>query len=234
MTSIATSRHILGCSTNVRGTVSRVTRFLLLPVLAACTAFGQTAPGPKDHHLNASPAQALYRSSAWAHGYIHGYEWGFHYGGFDFHLARSWRDIRHVKQYKDIGEAYRPEYGDKDSFVRGYRSGFEVGYADAYTGHDFRAAEQARSFVADPGWPSEAQPDRKVSVAMDNGYKLGRTAGLADGRNRAEYHPDRSECPGSGASDHTCPAFLVGYKWGYSDGYNNQMPPEELRRQAKR
>lgn len=191
--------------------------------LAAIPAIAQA-----DIHISADPATGLYQRSSWAHGYIHGYEMGFHNGDLDLHLGRGWRETKQMKDSKKM--QYRNEYGDRKVFEKGFKAGFDVGYADALTGKEFRAAKLARETAAKLGGGIEPHQQKELDWALSSGYLKGRDAGLNDGRLKSAYSPEKGAC----AEQKACDSFLLGYRWGYSDGYQNQRQPDEDRRTARK
>lgn len=207
--------------------MDRFTRVLCVSLLAL---FAASAIAQSDSHITADPANELYRHSAWAHGYIHGYETGFHQGNLDLHLARGWRELKKIKQYHEVS-GYKPEFGDKKGFQQGYTAGFEVGYADALLKNEFRAAAAARWAVRNLNAGMAPNSQREFDSSIAGGYREGRTAGLNDGRSKSSFSPERANCS---IAETWCPAYAIGFKWGYSDGYYNQRQPEDSRRTAKK
>ncbi len=193
-----------------------------------------------DNHVADDPAKDLFARSAWAHGYIHGYEMGFHEGNLDLHLGRPTRDPHKVKSYKMSKREYEPAFGSKKQFSRGYGSGFEVGYSDAMTGHAYRAASMANSLTGEVGKIALTKPNEQVQMddTIASGYADGRTTGLRMGRtsprgdaNAAEKGSE--ECPRTAAANQLCEAYTLGYKWGFSDGFANQSRDEATRTARK-
>lgn len=99
-----------------------------------------------ERHTTSDPGSALYQRSAFAHGFIHGYERGFHLADLDYHVARLDRRPEQTRAYRDAA-GYRTYFGDKKIFERGYREGFLLGYDDSIHCRHFRA-ETAASAVA--------------------------------------------------------------------------------------
>ena len=102
-----------------------------------------------DSHLQDYPGAALYRQSAFAHGFIHGYEDGFHFGDEDYQLARPARELKTTPEFHSADGGYRGAYGDKELFRQGYREGLESGYQDSYRGIAFRAISVGRAVAQD-------------------------------------------------------------------------------------
>jgi hypothetical protein len=135
----------------------------------APAAFAQRA----DRHVAFDDAQSLYRHSAYAHGYIHGYEEGFHCANLDWHMGRSRRDVTrelHVTKVDKRRVGYREDFGDKKLFMKGYEQGYTEAYGDVYDGKPFRAVTEARAAAA--GLSGGSQPDRN----FDDGFVAGVSA----------------------------------------------------------
>jgi hypothetical protein len=125
----------------------RVLLSALMFSLIVPSVFAQRA----DRHTLSDDAQSLYRRSAFAHGYIHGYEEGFHCGNLDWHMGRSRREVVHDLHILRIDKrriAYREEYGDKKMFLKGYDQGYLDAYNDVFDGKPFRAVTEARAAAA--------------------------------------------------------------------------------------
>lgn len=183
-------------------------------------------------HLT-SERGALYQRSAFAHGYIHGYELGFHWGNMDLQLARAPRDIPKSEEYRNGAKEYRAQFGSRNDYRTGYRDGLLVGYTDARSDHAFRAIDEARIATAhldakNAAAAGSGSRNHFESGFMD-GYHAGALQGVGDGRNRADYRPGQAQCNGApqGAplDDAYCGGYVRGFAFGYSDGYINH---EEL------
>jgi hypothetical protein len=101
-----------------------------------------------ERHLQGAPTGLLYSNSGFAHGFRHGYERGYHLGDLDFQMGRNARVPGKFKAYQQSGHEYSPGYGSRQLFEDGYNAGFTRGYADAISGLEFRALDQARSSAA--------------------------------------------------------------------------------------
>jgi hypothetical protein len=100
-----------------------------------------------ERHTTSDPGSALYLRSAFAHGFIHGYEQGFHLADLDYHLGRTDRRLDDLHQYRNAA-GFHPSFGDKKIFQRGYHEGFLQGYDDSIHSRHFRV-EIAGEVVAD-------------------------------------------------------------------------------------
>jgi len=204
---------------------------LLFSVLGLCTI----AAAQADVHLVDSPAKALFHRSSWAHGYIHGYEAGFHLGNLDLHMARQVRDPHSVKEYKKASSVYRPNFGDRPEFKKGYGSGFEVGYLDGYSGKEFRAASEALRLcpLVDDNMELTERQAAHLDSILDSGYVQGRRLGLDDARSKVKFNEAEAQCPITANTQQSCGAYQAGFQWGYSDGYSNQRPDSATQRASK-
>lgn len=140
--------------------------------VALVTTFGLAASAREsDPHLSTSPARELFLRSALAHGYMHGYEAGFHVGDLDIHLGRGNRPIAVIPEADAKNAHFQREYGNRSEFRLGYERGFAAGYEDAVSNREFVADGIARS-IADGlnELPTTANP------AFSSGFAKGFTA----------------------------------------------------------
>ena len=208
-------------------TFASLSRALLTLLLLLCSSWILAATCP---HL-ASERGSLYQHSAFAHGYIHGYEQGFHLGNQDLQLARNARDINRSDLYREAADEYKSGFGARDAFRAGYRDGLVIGYTDATSGHSFRAIDEARIASARLDAAPEAsghrsgQTGKQFELGFMHGYRAGTLQGVGDGRNRTSYRPAQAECSGAGENvplgREYCGGYLRGFTFGYSDGYIN-------------
>lgn len=211
----------------------RSTPWTMIVVLALTSALATA----QDRHLAAGSTRGLCGTSAFAHGYLHGYERGFHDGDFDLQLAHERQDAKKMRDYRAAKHEYKKEFGDRDMFIKGYESGFRVGYADAVDGLPFRAVHNLQAMAQDlPQVDPQAEPI--LDQAITHGYLDGINSGLHDGREmNADYRPDGSDCElalrfKEPPAKFYCSAYSLGYRLGYSDGFHNQRPEPEPRRIA--
>jgi hypothetical protein len=189
----------------------------LLTIAAAASA--QKAPDP---HYAANRTSAIAHKSVFVHGYLHGYEEGFHVADLDVHMGRGPRDISKCKEARDAA-GYRREFGNKRVFENGYREGVRVGYADGVAGRTFRAVSELEAIgtVA----PDAASPDTTFDQGFSAGYTSGQHQGLEDGRRNVTFTPPLAACPPlpAKAPDQQtfCAAYVGGYRVGYADGFTN-------------
>ena len=190
-----------------------------LAVLLACSAAAAQAPKPACPHF-ADKAAPLYSRSAFAHGYIHGYEDGFHAADQDIHMGRLARGISPMKP------AERPErrlpINDRTSFRKGYKRGFDTGYSDGAAGREFRAIGDLRVAAADLN-ASDSDPtfDRgfQQGYAAGRQYSLINTQPIADFSYAAEYcSKSLNQAPQKTDTAAFCNAYARGFRLGYDDG----------------
>jgi hypothetical protein len=135
--------------------VSAVLAALAVPVLAQSSSqFSPLTPSPAvassrwplagERHLQDSATGALLADSAFAHGYRHGYDEGFHVGDLDIHMGRSARVTVALKESPPAGRDYNNAFGSKQTFDEGYQAGFRGGYSDAIAGFEYRASKRTR------------------------------------------------------------------------------------------
>jgi hypothetical protein len=125
--------------------------------------------GSEDRHEGSDPASALYRQSVFAHGYIHGYEAGFHLADDDYQMGRGLRDVPELKQFKEADEGYRDSFGNKEDFKRGYREGMRAGYDDSFHNRPFRAVSAAR--LASEGLVADGKVDWNFESGFVDGFQ---------------------------------------------------------------
>jgi hypothetical protein len=155
------------------------------------------AAGPDvDPHLTQDSNHAIYADSAFAHGYRHGYEEGFHEADRDLHLSlfSPMTDERAIRVPKMTG--YKPAFGPKDSFRRGFELGFRYGYSDSAKGETFRVISSELNQLA----VSDKDFDRGVQAGFEgraDGCRQGFTpafcSGITVGRTMADVANDRSQ-----------------------------------------
>lgn len=211
-------------------------RFALLVAFLLTAVVLVTAQDAPDPHLLAARTSALARASVFVHGYLHGYEEGFHLGDQDLQMGRGSRDLGKCDIAKNV-RGYRRNFGDKRSFEGGYRQGVRVGYSDAFAGRAFRAVRELQSVAGVAAQNAQAQPDPTFDKGFSAGYTSGQQQGLHDGRVEAMSAPAVPACPpahGNSAEPQTfCAAYLGGYRVGYSDGFINVAGRAQLARREQ-
>lgn len=173
----------------------------------------------------------VFVKSIFAHGYMHGYEQGFHNGDVDLQMGRTFRDVKVQQEYKKpVG--YLEQFGDRRLFETGYRAGFLVGYTDCLAGRNFRAVQLLSPPYQSQFTRESVHFDALFDRAFRDGYEIGQRQGLADGRVSEVSRPDLSNCDVLTGHDakptEYCDAFRDGYQLGYSDGFANQRGTSEV------
>jgi hypothetical protein len=171
--------------------------------LLAPVAIAQRA----DRHMLSDDAQSLYRRSPFAHGYIHGYEEGFHCANLDWHMGRSRRDVSHnlhVAKLDRRRTSYHDDFGDKNTFMKGYEQGYAEAYNDVFDGKPFRAVTEARAAAA--GLSGGMGPDRN--------FNDGFVAGVSAARDGQPAVP-----ADLGTANQWCIQNVQSARGSYCDGY---------------
>src|SRR5579872_6518457 len=105
-------------------------------------AIGSSNPALGDErHLQATPMGALCANSAFAHGYRHGYDQGFHLGDLNLQMGRDPASFGKLRANRPATE-YRDFFGSKQLFEMGYEAGLRGGYSDAVAGFEYRGRER--------------------------------------------------------------------------------------------
>lgn len=205
-------------------------RFLCFTLLLILTSSGFARDASKAQPYNEdSLASALFSTSVFLHGYVHGYEEGFHNADIDIQMAHGFRDVSTMSEYKKVAVC-PANAGDKNVFERGFRQGFRVGYTDGMSGRSFRAVRSLRLAVAGVSTADWNQRRREsFEMGIQEGYYAGQSEGLHDGRTSAGF---RLIEPGCSALDQKasaakeaeyCDGFRRAFSIGYSDGFTNQQ-----------
>ncbi len=158
--------------------------------------------------------------------------------GFDEGLRHGERDARdrrsaafdRDREYRDADGGYRRDYGDRESYRRAFRDGYQAGYGQ---GFDRVAGPYAPVHVAPPvAMPPYQNPPSGAytSVAAQNGFRDGLEAGRDDARDRRASDPFRTRRYRSGDHDYNGrygpkeeykreyrAAFQQGYEQGYRE-----------------
>ena len=212
-----------------RSAALAITCFLLLGIATA-----KEAAKSDDQHVLESEAAPLFAQSAFAHGYLHGYEEGFHAGDQDFQNGHIKSAAEHLKQ-ASIPSGSGPGSEHKP-FRSGYQYGFQAGYNDSVAGRDFRALDLLRTVADDLEMPL---PPRVIKGAMafaplsvtggagefDSAFSTGYLSGLQYTRENSKPIGDFKYVLGFCMSDSHgkvgpayCDAYVRGFRVGYADG----------------
>ncbi len=187
----------------------------LLIVLAIPACYAEDDP-----HLGGALGD-FFAHCPFAHGYVHGYEEGFHIGDADFHLGRERADRAVLQARRNNG--YRTTFGNHDSYRFGYREGLLAGYNDSITGREFRAYEELRTSRPAAQSMTFSELDRGFGI----GYSLGHLAGSRSLDSDGDFDAEPAPCPAHAAADGTlppqsaayCDGFAKAYVMGYRDAY---------------
>jgi hypothetical protein len=118
---------------------------------------------------SAEPAARIYAVSPFVHGYRDGYQQGFHDTDISLQFAHEPSPAESMRNYRDVH--YRSEFGEKESYVSGYRAGFRRGVADMLEGRDLRVFSML-AIATERGLAQSATFTLKPS-AFDNGVRQG-------------------------------------------------------------
>ena len=201
--------------------LSRVAQITAVFAFAMLLAVGLTAATDPEAHMN-DAAGSLCARSAFAHGYLHGYEEGFHNADLDIHMGRINNPI--------LENSHKPPHPDKDgsssdpaSFRAGYTEGYKSGYSDGISGRAFRAIVELRAAAAD------------LRPANGPGFDRGFASGYASGRQYTsenvapinDFNYVLGYCLASANGDPGpgyCDAYTRGFRLGYDDGALQRVP----------
>jgi flagellar biosynthesis/type III secretory pathway protein FliH len=149
-------------------------------------------------------------------------------------MGRPIQDIAKCKEARDAA-GYRREFGDKQLFERGYSEGLRVGYADGFTGRNFRALGELQAAAELMPHEAEVRPDPAFDQAFSLGYSSGQQQGIKDGRHVATFTHPEVACPApQPQSQHSfCAGYVGGYRVGYSDGFINVARPVMAQAEAR-
>ena len=197
---------------------------LAVVCLIAPLSSAQTADHKPDVHLS-DAAAPLYAHSSFAHGYIHGYEDGFHTADQDVQFGRLNRGVRRKMTGHPDNNI---ETADHGSFRKGYEQGFSAGYRDSAAGREFRAVAALREAAAALQLQNTGANDPAFDHAFREGYLAGQTYArrfpkpITDFNYVAAYCAahvkgmrsvaDREKPPQS-----ECPVYTQGFRIGYAD-----------------
>jgi len=156
----------------------------------------QPGSAVSERHTSIDPGSALYQRSTFAHGFIHGYEQGYHFADLDYHVGRTDRKLNDIREYRDASSGYRSSFGDQNIFRQGYRQGFSQGYDDSIHSRSFRAA-MAAGTVAD-----------SLKTYVGSNQEL--DAGFAAGYLAKQANPQSMPACRDGNSFGYCSGFALG------------------------
>jgi len=169
-----------------------------------------------ERHLQPTSVGALFLDSAFAHGYRHGYDQGFHAADIDIHMGRlaqaiTKRDLRLSRR------EYNSSFGNRTHFEQGYQAGFFAGYDDAFAGRDYRASERAK--FAASGLLDALPPSRRqyFDDGFASGYASAHVKSVASEGMTLDYVEQycREKLLGSHPAEY-CSGFSRGFIFGSS------------------
>ncbi len=203
--------------------VLRIAQGLSFLLLYAATAIAQS----NDRHITSDQAHDLYQRSAYAHGYIHGYETGFHNADMDVHMGRGERSPNAIKDFRDSNDGYQHEFGDKQYFRLGYKQGFKEGYSDSIRSRTFRAINETTKIASGFHNADDPRQNQGFDRAFVAGYQSGHESGSTSTRG-LEFDHAASVCQAqapreSKSPDSYCDAFMRGFTLGFADGETNKL-----------
>ena len=220
-----------GPATSDPAEVSRLTAslkiwlFLLLAVAATAqttssftsliipSAAGSSIGISGDRHLQPTPLGSLCANSAFAHGYRHGYDQGFHVGDLDLQLGRDARMVVTSKEYRQPAREYRSIFGSRELFEKGYQAGFHSGYSDAITDAEYRVRERTNTAAA--GLNTDLLPPNRrahFDEGFATGYESAQTRGALSQGMTVDYVEQYCRKTASGV-------YALEYCSGFSRGY---------------
>lgn len=122
-----------------------------------------------EFHLAKDPGKNFYHASPFGHGFRHGYEEGFHMADMDIHVGRNDRFNGDTPAPERV-EGYHREFGDKESFRKGFKEGFASGYSEAMAGKSFSALY----FFGSELGASDAATAASFDAGVKDGYFITR------------------------------------------------------------
>jgi hypothetical protein len=150
------------------GLAQSSTSFTSIPVPSSAVNF--RASIGSERHLQPTPAGSLYADSAFAHGYRHGYEEGFHAADLDIHMGREPALNLSRSESKQAVHQYRSFFGSKQLFEQGFDAGFHSGYSDAMSGGEYHLNQRVHTAAA--GLSSDVLPPTR-RAHFDEGFAAG-------------------------------------------------------------
>jgi hypothetical protein len=177
-------------------------------------------------------AAPLLTRSAFAHGYLHGYEEGFHAADQDIHTGHTYMLVRAPE--RKMRTAYKRQFGDRELYLAGFREGARAGYDDSISGRAFRAIGELRTASASL---NPSPHDHSFDRAFADGYFAGRSFGRSDAQPLTDFNFVGAICRASkrapNGADY-CDAYARGYRVGYGDGRTSSPTPRESQQTAHR
>ncbi|MBV9072842.1 MAG: hypothetical protein JOZ10_04345 [Acidobacteria bacterium] len=127
------------------------------------------APIILERHLQPNEVGGLYGNSAFAHGYRHGYDEGFHFADLDIQMGRE-GSATIPKEYRDGARHFKNFFGSKKLFEQGFQTGFRRGYGDGISGGEYQIHRHVQSIAA--GLSPDVLPASRRNY-FDDGFASG-------------------------------------------------------------
>ncbi len=182
--------------------------------LAGLVLFCTTILAAQERHLSQKDLGSLYKRSTFVHGYIHGYEDGFHWGDLDLQMGRPPHDPDLIPDYRQAKDGFERSFGPKQMWQHGFRNGFMSGYEDALHQRSFSAISRLRRVAS--GLVEANKQSPIFDTAFLDGYGSGRKQGANDADSST---PDPIVPPCMQPPGEYCDAFERGFYLGYADGF---------------
>jgi hypothetical protein len=219
--------------------IARLSVSFLVLAMAATSSFAQGSssftslvlPSPtvtshpgiaNERHLQPNSVGALYANSAFAHGYRHGYDEGFHVGDFALQMGRDVDLVSPPKEYRQAPRGYHSDFGSRESFDHGYQAGFRSGYSDAITGEEYRVKQ--RVSTAATGLSTDILPPNRrahFDQGVAGGFASSQTGNAPKRGMTAEYIEQYCRKTASGMY---ALEYCSGFSRGYLLGIHNDAP----------
>jgi hypothetical protein len=201
--------------------ISRLAMFALL-LFASASLLSQSIPDP---HMS-DAASPLYQRSAFAHGYLHGYEQGFHLADLDIQMGHLLPGVHVRRDTHERDAHYRAMYGDKTMFLAGFKSGMRAGYGDSIAGVPFRAVTEMRQ-ASNGLAPAAAAGATQFDRGVYEGFLNGERQGAGDPHILSDFAGVTSSClaqqSGKGETQQYCDGYTRGFQLGYDDGRTEML-----------
>ncbi len=175
-------------------------------------------------------ASVLYERSAFAHGYLHGYEQGFHLADLDIQMGHLLPGVQIRRDPRETDPHYRRTFGDKALFVAGFKLGMRAGYADSIGGVAFRAIFEMRQAATGL---ATGEPSRHFDRGVYEGFLSGERQGANDVQHAVDLGGVAVNCLGqqtagkSGDGQQYCDGYARGFQLGYNDSRGERVASEK-------
>ena len=169
-----------------------------------------------ERHLQPTSIGALFLDSAFAHGYRHGYDEGFHAADLDIHMGRPAHTMT-KRDLRQAGHEYNNSFGSRARFQQGYEAGLSDGYGDGFAGNEYQVSERAK--LAALGLSDALPPSRRqyFDEGFAGGYASAYVETVPSKGMTLEYLEQycREKLLGSHPPEY-CSGFSRGFIFGFS------------------